>query len=525
MSILITRKLNSLFYFKNRFSTNNAGTLNVKDEYNKVRKLTVRLLFVFSFSLYLIIIHGYYKANFPVMMYITFVSIIILIVARLLKRNMEVSNIQSAILFVYMPIVNIFMKDAFFLFIGNPNIKIIFLHTHFMLLIFICFGGLVCCHRQTLIVGGISVVWIWIFTIYLNDPFIWSLIFLDSIFFIGISFIMYFIYTSIHIVIFEFDKLGQTVASQNEELNNLIDFKDWMLNLIMHDLKTPVNRILSAGRKKVIPQKEILEPGKQILLMVENILSIYKLEESKMVLKLSILSIDDIIQKATKQVNFLLDEKTITINKRITVKSVIEVDEDLMERVIINLLNNAIKYSKANGRIDIQVLLKNDRVRVEVIDSGEGINTGDIHRIFEKHFQDNAKDLGYTHSSGLGLTFCKLVVEAHRGTIGAESVLGKGTTLWFELPQKSGNAILCEEITETAPKRFTKSQTAEKIILKYKIKIAHLAVYQIGEMLSILNAPLAPDSPDFLFWKDEIIKASMTGNAEYFDQLKEIHSD
>jgi len=513
------------FFFKKQNSINDLEIFNIKHEYNTVRKLTVRLLFIFAFLLYLVIAHGYYKANYPFMLEVTFVSLIILVLLFVLKFNKPLSDALACILFVYIPIANIFIKDAFFLFNENSSIKVIFLHTHFMLLIFICFSGLICNHRHTLIVGGISVVWIWIFTFYLNDSFIWSLIVLDSVFFTGISFIMYFVYTSIHVVILEFDKLGQTISVQNKELTKLVDFKDWMLNLIVHDLKNPINRILSAGSKESIQKKEIIEPGNQILLMVENILNVSKMEESKISLKLSVITIDDIIQKAIEQVTYLLDEGAITLIKRITLKSTIEVDKNLMERVIINLLNNAIKFSKTNGCINIQVMLKNERLRVEIIDNGVGIKDGNIKHIFDKYFQDTAKNLGYTHSSGVGLTFCKLVIEAHGGIIGAESVLDKGTTIWFELPFKRENAIICEEITHTSPKKYNGSNKEDVTILKYKLKIAHLAVYQTGELLSIIKTSLQQNSPEFLYWKEEIVKSSMTGNVEYFNQLKEIPAD
>ena len=518
----MSNNFNVPFFFKKQIHTDNIEILNIKNEYYNVRKLTVRLLFLFAFLVYLVIAHGYYKANYPFMLEVTLVSLAVLILVFFLKSDKPLSDTLSCILFVYIPIANIFIKDAFFLFHDNPSIKVIFLHTHFMLLIFICFSGIICNHRHTLIVGGISIIWIWIFTVYLNDSFIWSLILLDTVFFTGISFIMYFVYTSIHVVILEFDKLGHTISRQNEELNRLVVFKDWMLNLIVHDLKNPINRILSAGSKDTIQKMEIIEPGKHILLMVENILNVSKMENSKITLNLSVLSMDEIILKATEQVKYLLDEGTITLVYQTTVKSTLEVDQSLMERVMINLLNNAIKFSKTNSCINIVVLQKNEMLRVEISDHGAGIKPGNINRIFDKYFQDSPVNVGFTHSSGVGLTFCKLVIEAHGGTIGADSVLNQGTTIWFELPCKTGNTIVCEEIIHTSPKKYHGNNQEDVNILKYKLKIAHLAVYQTGEILNIFKLSSHPNTPEFLYWKEEIIKSSMSGNTEYFNQLKDI---
>lgn len=511
-------KINFHFLSKKYLRIGDFKIHEIRDEYNNIRKHTIRLLFIVAFLIYLIIAEGYYKANYHFMMYVTFVSIFILITIFLKNYNKHFSNTLSSILFLYIPIVNIFIKDAFFFFHGDPSIHTIFLHTHFILLIFICFGGLICNHRHILIVSGISTIWICIGTICLNDSFLWSLLLLDCIFFIGISLIMYFVYSSIDHIITEVNKLGKTISIKNEELNKLLGFKNWMLNLIIHDLKNPLNRILFAGKQNIIQKEEIIESSKQILIMIENILDVSKMEESKMQLELTTEHLGCIIQKAAKQVSYMLDEKGITLIKHIPLDTTINVDKCVMERVIINLLTNAIKYSNANDTIEIRIVQTDCKVRIEVIDTGEGIKPGDIDSIFEKYYLANAKDLGYTHPTGMGLTFCKQAIEAHGGTIGAKSVLTNGTTVWFELPIKSEMVTTTEETTKISPKKHTNCHNEEMKILKDKLRTADLAIYKTGEILNILN-PSTSDTPEVLYWKEEIIKSSMTGNMEYFNIL------
>lgn len=240
-------------------------------------------------------------------------------------------------------------------------------------------------------------------------------------------------------------------------------------------------------------------------------------------MKLSVQNLDNIIKKAIEQVEYLLHEKNICIVKRITIRSTVEVDENLMLRVFINLLTNAIKYSKSNSSIDIRILPKPGKVRVEVIDKGEGIATDNIKHIFEKYYQGSIQSFVHSHSTGMGLTFCKLVVETHGGSIGAESILDQGSTIWLELPmQLEENQMMAEVITRNSPIKQEDITTEDKIILKYKIKIADMAIYQTGEIVHIFRASVYNDSPGFIYWKEEIIKASMTGDLEYFNQLKEI---
>jgi len=197
---------------------------------------------------------------------------------------------------------------------------------------------------------------------------------------------------------------------------------------------------------------------------------------------------------------------------------------NIMERVIVNLLTNAIKYSKMKSRIIISVKLKKEKIRVEVIDEGEGIPSESIDSIFNKYYQQNARYLGFLNSTGIGLTFCKLVIETHGGTIGAISKLNIGSTIWFELPVLSENEVMFKEVIQDFSRKNTEKIDDEKILVQYKMKIANLEIYQTGEIFNILKSTPYEQSPGFLKWKEEIITTSMTGNIEYFNDLKKITS-
>ena len=501
---------------------------NIKDIKNKHKEIKKRITFLqlaFSFSAYSIIAHGYHKAGYYPLTALTLFSMLILIIAFVVTQKKYLSSKLLSIVYIYMPIANILTKDAFFLLNGNPNINTIFLHTHFMLLLFIAFGGTVSNRRNILYIGLISVIWIWLFTICINDTYLWSLVFLDSVFFIGITIITYTAFSWETKLNLEICELSKTLDERNEELNKLINAKNWMLNMILHDIKSPINRLLSAAKKNVVQKEEITQASKHILSIVDNILEVYKMEESKMPMNLSLQNIDTIINKASHQVRYLLDEKKIVLAKQISANSIVKVDVQLLIRVFVNLLNNSIKYSKANGRIEISVTLKQDKVRVEIRDNGKGIAPEHINHIFEKYYQVNALNLGSTRSTGIGLTFCKLVIEAHNGEIGAKSILNHGTVIWFELPVQSEAELICEEKVITPIQKHKSSYKEEEPLLQYKLKLANLAVYQTSEILDILKLESTNDSIKTLYWKEEIFKSSVTGNVEYFNQLKKIPVD
>ena len=109
-------------------------------------------------------------------------------------------------------------------------------------------------------------------------------------------------------------------------------------------------------------------------------------------------------------------------------------DASLITRVIANLVGNAIKFTAADSQVAISVERTCAGTKLSVADTGCGIPREFHQKIFEKFGQVDTQQRANMHSSGLGLTFCKLAVEAHGGAIGVESEAGKGSTFWFTLP-------------------------------------------------------------------------------------------
>ena len=99
-----------------------------------------------------------------------------------------------------------------------------------------------------------------------------------------------------------------------------------------------------------------------------------------------------------------------------------------------NLVGNAVKYTPPQGDVRVTVAMAGSQARVAVIDVGPGIAPEYHEMIFKKFGQVEARDQKQGSSTGLGLTFCKLAVEAHGGRIGVDSQVGRGSTFWFELP-------------------------------------------------------------------------------------------
>jgi signal transduction histidine kinase len=115
------------------------------------------------------------------------------------------------------------------------------------------------------------------------------------------------------------------------------------------------------------------------------------------------------------------------------------VDPELIRRVIANLVGNALKFAPRDSEIRVEIARGSEGCEIKVSDSGPGIPAEDQARIFEKFGEAGGDGNGkpkLLRSSGLGLTFCKLAVEAHGGRIGVESAVGAGSTFWVRLPDR-----------------------------------------------------------------------------------------
>jgi signal transduction histidine kinase len=110
-------------------------------------------------------------------------------------------------------------------------------------------------------------------------------------------------------------------------------------------------------------------------------------------------------------------------------------DPDVIGRVVANLVGNAYKFTPRNGEVRIGLVQRNGRVRFSVTDQGPGVAPEHRQRIFDKFWQVPSSRSAGARSSGLGLTFCKLAVEAHRGVVGVESTETGGARFWVELPR------------------------------------------------------------------------------------------
>ena len=226
----------------------------------------------------------------------------------------------------------------------------------------------------------------------------------------------------------------KTFSAQVKELS---DFKERMMGMIVHDLKNPLNGILSyeyiddeESRKELV-----VHSANEMLLLVQNILDVYKSNTTTVTIHPGRVDIREVIESEKVDLMFILNEKKLEIVLETPDFPFINADPDLLKRIIANLLGNAVKFSPVNGRISIRAtLIRDTDVRIGIRNQGAVIPKEKQQLIFDPFGQHELRNIGVSASTGLGLTFCKMAVEAHHGTIGVLSEPGQETEFWFILP-------------------------------------------------------------------------------------------
>jgi signal transduction histidine kinase len=242
---------------------------------------------------------------------------------------------------------------------------------------------------------------------------------------------------------FQFEEVYARIQT-HLELRRLEKLRDEFTHMVIHDLGNPLLVIfsfldilefnerqnLSANAQRFITLARL--SAEELHNMITSILDVSKMGAGEMKLKCEPCDLAALIRVVLDSNHPFPGNRTVILDAPETPLTVMA-DVSLLRRVLQNLIGNALSYTQSGGGISIAVTTSPSDVRVAVTDKGPGIAPEYHKRIFEKFGQ--VEDQTNRVGTGLGLTFCKLTVEAHGGRIGVESEVGKGSTFWFTLPR------------------------------------------------------------------------------------------
>ena len=238
----------------------------------------------------------------------------------------------------------------------------------------------------------------------------------------------------------------RALQKKNLQLIRLEKLKTNLFNMLIHDLKGPISELIAnldiLSYTLSDENQDYVESAKTgcdtLYRMVSNLLDIARVEESSLTLIYEKIDSQNLIKEALARLFGLVKMKELSFVEKFPSSKTIDFfwgDRGILLRVLQNLLTNAINYSPPGETIEVGFeYLKSAKIQFFVKDKGPGVPPEYQESIFDKYFQLEKKADGRTYTTGLGLTFCKMAVEAHRGKIGVESENQEGSRFFFILP-------------------------------------------------------------------------------------------
>src|SRR5439155_1319748 len=241
------------------------------------------------------------------------------------------------------------------------------------------------------------------------------------------------------------DELTSLFNAMLDKIEGLVDAMRGALDNVSHDLRTPLTRLRGTAEMALAAEPDIdryrealadcVEESDRVLVMLNTLMDISEAESGTLQLTREPVSLHDVVDRAVDLYRDVAEAKGVRLTVAPGDAVVVSGDRTRLEQVAANLIDNAVKYTAAGGRVDVEVARDGDDAGLRVRDTGAGIPADELPRIWDRLFRGDASRT--ERGLGLGLSLVKAIVEAHGGTVHVTSEPGRGQTFQVRLPSTS----------------------------------------------------------------------------------------
>jgi signal transduction histidine kinase len=307
----------------------------------------------------------------------------------------------------------------------------------------------------------------------------------------------------------------QALAASHAEVQALYQFRQMLIQTLIHDLKNPLSVILNLPRRQQVPAElveTLRQAGGRMLALVQNALDVDRLESQQLELSFQRFLLAPAVSEILDQLRPWGETKGLILEHQVTDALWVWADPQLLDRILLNLMTNAMKHTPTGGRIAVYAFVERC-LYIEVRDNGRGIAQERLAHVFERLAPERHRD-DELPSSGLGLHFCRLAVEAMGGEISLRSIPAQGTTVTLTLP-------LPAEPSQVSPMGVMPALDAEAraLLAPYLADLQRTEIFEISALRQQLKNLETFKYDKIQAWINEVKAAADTFNEERYRVL------
>lgn len=241
--------------------------------------------------------------------------------------------------------------------------------------------------------------------------------------------------------------LNNTLVQAANDIQKADKAKRDLISNVSHDLRTPLTMIGGYGEMMIdLPEEKtdeniqvIVDETKRLNTLVNDLLDMSRLQDGRIVLHKEVFDISALLKTQLQKYDVYRMQEGYTIESELLDTIYVNADKKRIEQVINNFLNNAVNYGGEAKHIIVREIKKENTVRIEVQDFGEGIDSKDLDNIWDRYYKVDKEHVRVANGSGIGLNIVKQLLELHGVPYGVKSSKGKGSTFYFEMPIEKEN--------------------------------------------------------------------------------------